>query len=443
MAIWSCCGSAPAGSPIPPTAVATASRPLPASGSRRRVTAELAPLPSGKILVGLNDGTAAGMSFDAVFGVARFTAAGLLDSSFSGDGKQQVVAGEDQFFSDIAVADDGRIVLSGRVDSGSDADVLVARLLPGGAPDLGFGERGLVRDHRPGMLQSGGGVAVQRDRRIVVGADTSESSGGNAVLIRLLGDTRRPGTRITAGPRGGTAPGRVRFRFRVLRDVHARFQCKLRFSAGGATPAVLQRFRPCRSPLRLRAVEGRAYTFLVRAIDRAGNVDRTPAKRRFRVGAEPAGSPPPAASRSLAAMDLFLAICQAAGIGIAVGVLAAAVRNEGASAMTLMALAAGAAAVAGGFSATADDESFVIGAVAGLLGGVIAARVVGGVVEGAARRGGGGATAFLIAVAGVAIAAAAILVPFLAIVALAGIAYLGYARRRRAQRKHEGLRVLR
>jgi uncharacterized paraquat-inducible protein A len=64
-------------------------------------------------------------------------------------------------------------------------------------------------------------------------------------------------------------------------------------------------------------------------------------------------------------------------------------------------------------------------------------------VEGAARRGGGGATAFLIAVVGVVIAAAAILVPFLAIVALAGIGYLGYARRRRAQRKHEGLRVLR
>ena len=40
-------------------------------------------------------------------------------------------------------------------------------------------------------------------------------------------------------------------------------------------------------------------------------------------------------------------------------------------------------------------------------------------------------------------AAAAILVPFLAIVALASIAYLGYSRRRRAQRKHEGLRVLR
>ncbi len=143
-------------------------------------------------------------------------------------------------------------------------------------------------------------------------------------------------------------------------------------------------------------------------------------------------------------MDLFLAICQAAGIGVAVGVLAAATGREGASLATVMALAAGAAAVAGGFSATADDESFVVGAIAGLLGGVAAARVVGGVVAGAARRGGGGgATAFFLAVAAVIIAAVSILVPFLAIIALAGVAYLGYARRRRAQRKHEGLRVLR
>lgn len=256
----------------------------PGFGIEAESQAELVVLPSGRVLVGLNDGTSAGMSFDAVFGVARFTAAGLLDRSFSGDGKQRVVAGEDQYFSDIAVADDGRIVLSGRVDSGADADVLVARLMPGGAPDSGFGDRGLVIDHRPGVIQGGGGVAVQRDRRIVVGADTFDGSGGNAALLRLLGDTRRPGTRITSGPSGATAPGRVRFRFRVLRDVHPRFQCKLKFSAGGATPAVLERFRPCRSPFSLRAVEGRAYTFLVRAIDRAGNVDKTPAKRRFRVG---------------------------------------------------------------------------------------------------------------------------------------------------------------
>lgn len=251
----------------------------PGFGIESESGAELAVLPSGRILAGLNDGTAAGMAYDAVFGVARFTAAGRLDRSFSADGKQTVATGDDQFFAAMAVADDGRIVLSGRVRTGMDNDALIARLLPGGALDRSFGDGGLVLDHRDGVLQSGGGVAIQRDRRIVYGGDADDGVAADAFLRRLLGDTRRPGTRITAGPEGRTAPGRVRVRFRVLADVHARFECSIVRGVGMPRASALA-FRRCSSPKTFRVAPG-SYSFSVRAVDRAGNVDRTPARRSF------------------------------------------------------------------------------------------------------------------------------------------------------------------
>jgi len=42
-------------------------------------------------------------------------------------------------------------------------------------------------------------------------------------------------------------------------------------------------FRGCRSPVHLRARPNHTYLLRVRAIDRAGNVDPTPAKLRLRV----------------------------------------------------------------------------------------------------------------------------------------------------------------
>jgi CSLREA domain-containing protein len=77
---------------------------------------------------------------------------------------------------------------------------------------------------------------------------------------RILGQLRR-------GPRGA-----VQFRF-AADEAGARFQCSL----DG------KRFRGCRSPQRYRDLRPGRHVFRVRAIDPAGNVDPSPAKRRFRV----------------------------------------------------------------------------------------------------------------------------------------------------------------
>jgi hypothetical protein len=153
----------------------------------------------------------------------------------------------------------------------------------------------------------------------------------------------------------------------------------------------------------------------------------------------------PVHSRSLAAVDAFLAICQAIGIGIAVGAIAGAAGLEGGARGGITLLAAAIGAAAGAVSASADDESIVLGALAGLLAAGLAAAVVSDVVAGAGRReaGGAGPLALLVALAGLAVAGVSILLPPLALGPLAGLLWLAAARRRRAQRKYEGLRVLR
>jgi hypothetical protein len=143
-------------------------------------------------------------------------------------------------------------------------------------------------------------------------------------------------------------------------------------------------------------------------------------------------------------MDLFLAICQALGVGLAAGVLAGAVLRSG-SPRALLALAAIVGAVIGALSMSADEESVVLGALLGLAGGAVAALAAGGLVAGAVRRAGEGSAAIpaIVALAAGVLAALSILLPPVSLVALATLLWLVSARRRRAERKHEGLRVLR
>ncbi len=84
------------------------------------------------------------------------------------------------------------------------------------------------------MRESADAVAVQPDRRIVVGGSSSVIGvSSDRLVVRLLGDTRAPDTKITKKPKRRVAAGkRARFRFEVRGDVNATFECKLRKSEG-------------------------------------------------------------------------------------------------------------------------------------------------------------------------------------------------------------------
>ncbi|MFT3896268.1 MAG: delta-60 repeat domain-containing protein [Thermomonas sp.] len=103
------------------------------------------------------------------FAAVRYLANGALDTSFSGDGMQQVSFGSCcQFANRVLLQGDGRIVLVGYPDSESaDSDFTLARLNRNGTLDATFGTGGRVRTSF-GDLNGGAKDAVlQPDGRIV------------------------------------------------------------------------------------------------------------------------------------------------------------------------------------------------------------------------------------------------------------------------------------
>jgi hypothetical protein len=85
-------------------------------------------------------------------------------------------------------------------------------------------------------------------------------------------DKTPPDTRITKGPPRRTHKRKAVFKF-VSTEAGSTFQCRL-----DRKP-----FKGCRSPKKYKRLKPGKHVFKVRAIDAAGNVDPTPAVRRFKV----------------------------------------------------------------------------------------------------------------------------------------------------------------
>lgn len=143
-------------------------------------------------------------------------------------------------------------------------------------------------------------------------------------------------------------------------------------------------------------------------------------------------------------MHFFLAACQGAGLAVAVGAIAGAPGRRGGFATVLLILAIVGGALLFGASLAAEDHPAWPGWPVGALIAAASFYVVSDFAAGAASRAdGGGFIAALIVLAALAVAGLSVILQPLGLVALAGIAYLGLARRNRAGRKYEGLRSLR
>jgi hypothetical protein len=106
---------------------------------------------------------------------------------------------------------------------------------------------------------------------------TARGTRGAAAVVTLnvlargrLIDRRPPNTRIRRGPPKTTRSRTARFRF-ISTERRSRFECKLD----------KRRWARCRSPKRYTGVKRGKHTFQVRATDRAGNTDLSPAKRSW------------------------------------------------------------------------------------------------------------------------------------------------------------------
>lgn len=144
-------------------------------------------------------------------------------------------------------------------------------------------------------------------------------------------------------------------------------------------------------------------------------------------------------------MGSLSGICLELGIGIAIGMLAGTTGLHGSARGRMTILAGVIGLVVGFLLAGSADVSGPVGAIFCLAGAVFACIVVSDIVSGAGRREGSGTAAlgFLVSLAALVVVAIAILLAPAVVAVLAALAWLGVSRRRRAQRKHAGLRVLR
>lgn len=97
------------------------------------------------------------------------------------------------------------------------------------------------------------------------GTIANDDGGGGA-------DTRPPNTFIHGGP-GRVTRSRIASFHIASSEANSRFQCRLD----------RRRWRACRASVTLRRLARGLHTFRARAIDRAGNVDRTPAAKTWRI----------------------------------------------------------------------------------------------------------------------------------------------------------------
>jgi len=124
------------------------------------------------------------------FAVARYTSNGILDTTFSGDGKTQIDFGNCcQSATKLLLQSDGKIIAVGgsNGESGED-DFLLARLSPRGSLDNTFGVGGQVRTSFGDLNGGANGAALQSDGKIVaVGFQaTFSNQWANFALARYL-----------------------------------------------------------------------------------------------------------------------------------------------------------------------------------------------------------------------------------------------------------------
>ena len=161
--------------------------------------AGMAMQPDGKVLLCNAEGVSPGVDFF----VARFTADGDLDTTFSFDGKTTIdFGGNDDICGGIAVQADGKIVVAGTTQPPFDAnsDFAVARLNADGTLDTatfgaGTGKSVVAFDLGASNTDTATALALKADGKIVVaGSAVTASNGSDFAILQLNTD----GTRDTS-----------------------------------------------------------------------------------------------------------------------------------------------------------------------------------------------------------------------------------------------------
>ena len=123
-----------------------------------------------------------GASVDIV--VARLNWNGTFDGAFSGDGRVRIDLGAKERALDVAIADDGNVVVVGYKQTRWAETWFVMRLRTNGSRDDTFGGDGIVVTDFGRPFEQANAVAIQPNGRIVVGGSSAHGINENWVLAR-------------------------------------------------------------------------------------------------------------------------------------------------------------------------------------------------------------------------------------------------------------------
>jgi len=142
----------------------------------------LAIQPDGKILLG-------GYCYDGGnrdFCIARFNSNGTLDTSFGIGGKViQSIGLAGDIGRSLVIQSDGKILLGGYCDGGSDYDFCIARFNSNGTLDTSFGTKGKIIQPIGSDSDFGDSLAIQPDGKILLGGSCLNVSNSDFCIARF------------------------------------------------------------------------------------------------------------------------------------------------------------------------------------------------------------------------------------------------------------------
>jgi uncharacterized delta-60 repeat protein len=155
---------------------------------------------NGKIVVvGVCDYANEGGGDDGL--VARFTTAGVLDTTFSGDGKIcQDHGGSTEIYRDLVIQADGKIFAAGNTNNGgSGADVAAARFTTAGALDTSFSGDGLAQyDGGSTHEEYGMSVTQAANGNMLIAGNVVQASDADNFLVQIVSASGTPAVTMSA-----------------------------------------------------------------------------------------------------------------------------------------------------------------------------------------------------------------------------------------------------
>ncbi len=140
----------------------------------------------GTVLIGGYVYTGTGDDYD--FAVARFTAEGVLDTTFGTSGVVTTPIGPGNDEASALALQDGKIVLAGFGHNGTHEDFALTRYTSAGVLDTDFGSSGVVTTAAGSGVDYGYGVALQSDGKIVMVGDVTRGAVIDFGLVRFNSD---------------------------------------------------------------------------------------------------------------------------------------------------------------------------------------------------------------------------------------------------------------